>query len=127
MSGIFTDTVTLYNHYDGRWYKTVLGGVQWTEKTEKTVDSDGVMHFTPSVTVTVPYRDGYVEPMAYQGEGFTFGLENLDVVVLGRCGKAISDEYTITDLQAEFRAATVSAVKDNTQRKLLKHWRVTAT
>lgn len=127
MSGIFTDTVTLYNHHGGSWHKTVLGGVQWTERTEKTADSDGVLHLTNAVTVTVPYRDGYVEPSDYKGEGFTFGLGNLDVVVLGECGREISDAYTITDLQEEFRAATVSAVKDNTQRKLLKHWKVAAT
>lgn len=126
MSTVFTDTVTLYNHYNDSWYRTILEDVQWTEKTERTVDSDGVMHLTPSVTVTVPYREGYVEPKAYKGEGFTFGLDNLDIVVLGECDKVISDTYTITDLQEEFRAATISAVSNNTQRKLLKHWRVTA-
>lgn len=126
MSAIFTDIVTLYNHYDDKWYRTVLKDVQWTEKNEKTVDSDGVMRLTPSVTVTVPFRDGYVDRRAYAGEGFTFGLDNLDIVVLGECDKVISDTYTITDLQEEFRAATISAVSNNTQRKLLKHWRVTA-
>ena len=126
MSTVFTDTVTLYNHYNDSWYRTILEDVQWTEKTERTVDSDGVMHLTPSVTVTVLYRAGYVEPGAYKGEGFTFGLDNLDVVVLGVCDKDITDTYTITDLQEECRAATISAVSDNTQRKLLKHWRVTA-
>lgn len=126
MSVVFTDTVTLYNHHDDSWYRTILEGVQWTEKTERTVDSDGVMHLTLSIAVTVPYRAGYVEPEAYKGEGFTFGLDNLDIVVLGACDKVISDSYTITDLQEEFKAATISAVSDNTKRKLLKHWRVTA-
>lgn len=126
MSAVFTDTVTLYNHYDDSWHRTILEDVQWSEKTERTVDSDGVMHLTPSVTVTVPYRAGYIEPGAYKGEGFTFGLDNLDIIVLGECDKVISDTYTITDLQEEFRAATISAVSNNTQRKLLKHWRVTA-
>ena len=126
MNGVFIDTVTLYNHYENEWYKTVLKDVQWTEKIERTVDSDGVMHLTLSVTVTVPYRAGYVEPKTYKGEGFTFGLDNLDIIVLGKCDKNISDTYTITDLQNEYRAATISAVKDNTQRKLLKYWRVMA-
>lgn len=126
MSVVFTDTVTVYNHCDDKWYRTVLEGVQWTEKVEKTANSDGVMRLMPSVTVTVPFRDGYVEPRTYKGEGFTFGLDNLDVVVLGKCDKAISDTYTITDLQEEFRAVTISAVSDNTQRKLLKHWKVKA-
>lgn len=126
MSVVFTDTVTLYNHHDDSWYRTILEGVQWTEKTERTVDSDGVIHLTLSIAVTVPYRAGYVEPEAYKGEGFTFGLDNLDVVVLGICDKEITDTYTITDLQDEYNAATISAVADNTLRQFLKHWRVTA-
>lgn len=126
MSVVFTDTVTLYNHHDDSWYRTILEDVQWTEKTERTVDSDGVMHLTPSVTVTVPFREGYVDRRAYAGKGFTFGLDNLDVVVLGVCDKDITDTYTITDLQDEYNAATISAVADNTLRQLLKHWRVTA-
>lgn len=124
MSAIFTDTVTIYNHFDGKWFRTVLEGVQWSEKTEKTIDSDGVMHLTPSISVTVPCRAGYVDRREYTGAGFTFGLDNLDVVVLGVCNKEITDSYTITNLQNDFRAATVKSVKDNTLRQYLKHWKV---
>ena len=126
MSAIFTDTVTIYNHFNNKWFRTVLEGVQWSEKTEKTIDSDGVMHLTPSISVTVPYRAGYVDRKEYTGTGFTFGLDNLDIIVLGACDKEITDSYTITNLQQDFRAATVKSVKDNTLRQFLKHWRVIA-
>lgn len=123
---LFTDTITLYNHHNGTWHRSVLEGVQWQDKVTKAVDSNGKMHITPDVNITVLYRDGYVSPNKYVGDGFTFGLDNLDVVVLGVCDKEITDTYTITDLQDEYNAATISAVADNTSRQYLKHWRVTA-
>ena len=124
---LFGDVVTLYNHYDGKWYRTVLTGVQWTEKTTKTVDSDGKMHVNPEIGLTVPYRAGYVLKKEYVGRGFTFGLDNLDVVVLGCCEAEITDDYTITDLKRDYEsAATIYTVSDNTLRPLLKHWSVSA-
>ena len=126
-SMLFGDTVTLYNHYQGRWYRTVLEGVQWVSKVTKTVDSDGKMHVTPEIGVTVPYRGGYVPPKEYTGEGFTFGLDNLDVIVLGECTSEITEGYTITDLKHDHDSATtIYAVQDNTLRPLLKHWSVSA-
>lgn len=36
MSGLFTDTVTIYNKIsDSEWKRTVVKGVQWSDKTEK--------------------------------------------------------------------------------------------
>lgn len=124
---LFTDTITLYNHHDGKWRRSVLNGVQWQDKVTKTVDSNGKMHITPEVNITVPYRDGYVSPNKYVGNGFTFGLDDLDVVVLGVCDKEITDSYTITQLlKDESKAATIYAAEDNTLRSLLKHWRIYA-
>ena len=63
----------------------------------------------------------------YVGNGFTFGLDDLDVVVLGECSKEITDSYTITQLlKDESKAATIYAAEDNTLRSLLKHWRIYA-
>lgn len=126
MAVLFGDIATLYNHHKGKWYRTVLDWVQWTEKTTKTVDSDGKMHVTPEVGLTVPYREGYVSPREYTGEGFTFGLDNLDVLTLGRCPAEITEEYTISDLKKEYGAVTIYAVQDNTLRPLLRHWSVSA-
>jgi len=125
-SMLFGDAVTLYNHHQKQWFKTVLEGVQWTEKTTKTVDSDGKIHVVPEIGITVPYRDGYMPPKEYAGEGFTFGLDNLDVVVLGDCPEEISENYAITNLRKDYAAATIYAAQDNTLRPLLKHWQVSA-
>ena len=125
-SMLFGDAVTLYNHHQKQWFKTVLEGVQWTEKTTKTVDPDGKIHVVPEVGITVPYRDGYTPPEEYAGEGFTFGLDNLDVVVLGDYPEEITGSYAITNLRKDYAAATIYAAQDNTLRPLLKHWQVMA-
>lgn len=126
-SALFTDTVTLFNHHKGEWHKTVLPGVQWTDKITKTVDSDGKITITPEVSLTVPVRPGYVEPKAYTGEGFTFGTGNLDVIVRGEIPEEITQEFTITALRKKYdHAATIYGVADNTNRGMLKHWKVNA-
>lgn len=124
---LFGDTVTVYNHCAGKWYKTVLEGVQWVSKTIKTVDSDGKIHVIPEIGLTVPFREGYTHPKQYAGEGFTFGIDNLDVVVLGDCPAEITGSYTITNLRKEYAdSAIIYAVSDNTLRSFLKHWSVSA-
>lgn len=126
-SVLFGDTVTLFNHYDGRWFKTVLDGVQWVSKVTKISDSDGKIVVTPEVTITVPYREGYVLPKEYCGEGFTFGTKNLDVVVCMSVPEEITKDLTITDLRRKYdNIATIYAVQDNTYRGRLKHWSVSA-
>lgn len=98
-SVLFTDTVTLFNHYKGQWLKTVLPGVQWKDKVSKTVDTSGRIVVTQEVSLTVPVRSGYVEPKAFTGKGFTFGTGNMDVIVLGKIDEEITADFTITSLR----------------------------
>lgn len=126
-NAIFTDTVTLFNHYKGEWFKTILPGVQWKDTITRTVDSDGKITITPEVSLTVPVRAGYVEPKAFTGEGFTFGTGNLDVIVLGEISDEITQDFTITHLKRKYdHAATIYGVSDNTLRAMLRHWKVVA-
>ena len=126
-SVLFTDTVTLFNHCKGKWFKTVLPAVQWKDKVTKTVDTSGRIVATPEVSLTVPERAGYVEPKAFTGAGFTFGTGNLDVIVLGKIDEEITADFTITSLRKKYdHVATIYAVSDNTLRQQLKHWKVMA-
>ena len=126
-SVLFTDTVTLFNHYKGQWFKTVLPAVQWKDKVTKTVDTSGRIVATPEVSLTVPERAGYIEPKAFTGTGFTFGTGNLDVIVLGKIDEEITADFTITGLRKKYdHVATIYAVSDNTLRQQLKHWKVMA-
>ncbi len=55
MMGIFTDTVTVYNHLpDDRYQRTVVKGVMVTGKTVKTVTADGKVNLTATVNITIP-------------------------------------------------------------------------
>ena len=124
---VFTNTVTLFNHYKGQWFKTVLTGVQWKDKITKTVDSNGKIVITPEVSLTVPVRAGYVEPKAFTGEGFTFNTGNLDMIVLGEIADEITQDFTISQLRKKYdHAATIYGVADNTGRSMLRHWKVNA-
>lgn len=126
-SVLFTDTVTLFNHCKGKWFKTVLAAVQWKDKVTKTVDTSGRIVATPEVSLTVPERAGYVEPKAFTGVGFTFGTGNLDVIVLGKIDEEITADFTITSLRKKYdHVVTIYAVSDNTLRQQLKHWKVMA-
>ena len=126
-SVLFTDTVTLFNHYKGQWFKTVLPAVQWKDKVTKTVDTSGRIVATPEVSLTVPERAGYIEPKAFTGTGFTFGTGNLDVIVLGKIDEEITADFTITSLRKKYdHVATIYAVSDSTLRPQLKHWKVMA-
>ena len=54
MSGLFTDTVTIYNKiYDSEWKRTVVKGVQWSDKTEKK-NENGKISIARYASVTFP-------------------------------------------------------------------------
>ena len=43
---MFEDVITLFHKVsDTEWKRTVIHGVQWSEHTEKTVDSNGVVNY----------------------------------------------------------------------------------
>lgn len=128
---MFTDKVTLYNHYVSQskdmWSRYVLDGVQVNETTDNEMDSEGAMSLTEELSVTIPYMSGYVSPKEFAGTGFTFGLDNLDVLVCGEVSDVIGDDFTISDLRRKYRSSgVIKNVKDNTRRTMLKHWRVVA-
>ena len=54
MSGLFTDTVTIYNKIsDSEWKRTVVKGVQWSDKTEKK-NENGKISIARYASVTFP-------------------------------------------------------------------------
>lgn len=123
---LFIDTVTVYNRCGDTWRRTVLEGVQWTEKHEQSMDDDGALQMTEYATITIPFRPGYVPAKQYQGRGFTFGLSNQDFIIYGDVPELITGSKSLADLRKKYDVLTISAVADNTKRAYLKHWRVTA-
>lgn len=135
---MFNQTVTVINHYYDKltrldkWHKTILKGCMWRRNITKSV-VDGKIQIDDSVSLTIPYRDGYLPPKQYakipndeMQNYWTLNSEsNLDIIVLGEVTEELTDSYTITDVKRDYdEVATISGVADNTQRDRLKHWRV---
>lgn len=138
MSALFTDTITLYNYArDNRadvWHRTVLSGVQYTEKRINSTDATGKSVFTSAVTITVPASVSsggkrYVCPAEFKrledrSEVWTLDPANgNDIVIYGECPAEISDGYTIDDLQTDYGYVSIQSVSDNTRRRYLKNWK----
>lgn len=136
---IFTDYVTVINHYydtDTKldsFNKTVLDKSMWRRTTLKTV-SNNEIQVADSVSVTVLYRDGYVSFKEYnelseeeKKEHFTFNPNNnKDMLVLGIVEEDISDYESIVNVKKKYEYAIIEGLTDNTHRDVLQHWEITA-
>lgn len=133
--GLFTDTITIYNHKeDDTYQRTVIKGVQYSKKTEKTVTSDGKVNLGTVVNVTIPEtaicdRD-YVEKQKFRLLGDTSNnwtldeAGNLDIIIQGEVTQEITEEYRFKNLKADYNCVTVASVSDNRNRSMLKHIKV---
>jgi len=126
----FTDTITVYNHYkqgnEDRWQRNVLNACQWTERQKETVSTDGKIVCSQEVTVSILGRTGY-EKKHTGGTNFSFGLDNLDLVINGECSLEIDEETSITTLRKNHSAKTIVGLTDNTGiGRRLKYWRISA-
>lgn len=136
-------TITMYNYHKNSdktetWSRTVIRGVEYSYKSEKTVSSDGKLVFTPLLTVVIPIEadtDGkeYIDSVNFLklldkdvDKYFTFNpVGNKDMIVAGECEKEITSDYKITDLKKDFqKCGTISSFSDNTDGELLKHYKV---
>lgn len=129
---LFTDTITLYNHYrEGRvdhWHRTVLNCVQWTQKTVRTASNNGSVVVTTETSITIPNRGGYAKPIDFAQAVDKTDLWTLapdDLILLGESIVEVVNEVTADDLGA-LGAVVIRSVKDNTLRPQLKHWKVVA-
>lgn len=135
MMGIFTDTVTVYNHLpDDRYQRTVVKGVMVTGKTVKTVTADGKVKLAATVNITIPgsavcerkYLPKHTFRKLSDTEGY-WTLDdagNLDVIVRGEVAAEITDEYRIKHLRADYDCVTVAEVSDSRNKPRLKHIKV---
>ena len=135
MMGIFTDTITVYNHLpDDRYQRTVIKGVMVTGKTVKTVAADGKVNLATTVNVTIPEAAlcdrKYLQKhdfrrLADTSEYWTLDeAGNLDVIVQGEVTTEITDEYRIKHLRTDYDCVTVASVSDNRNKPRLKHIKV---
>ena len=115
----FTDTITIYNKItDSEWYRTVVEGVQWSDKTEKK-NENGKISVVKYASITFPEGcyDGLTLDAAREEDCIVFGAVE-DVVTDTKCSR-------ISDLIKKYpRAGRIKAVNDNSNRKFLKSIKV---
>lgn len=141
MRSPFTDTITIYNrtiaNREPVWRRTVVRGVQWTQKSRISYDASGKNIYTTETSITIPVDADaggkqYAEPKAYLAAAdpdvlWTLNAESgEDVIIKGECPWNISDAYTLDDLNNEYGYVSIQAVADNTNREHLKNWKVVA-
>lgn len=141
MSGpLFTDTVTVYNHYrENRadfWQRTVLRGVQWRQKVVQSSDSAGSIVLSTETSVTIPAgvdagERAYAAPSDFQTAEDRSSFWTLnpasgdDFLLPGEHTEELTDSMTADELLA-LGGVVIRAVRDNTIRPLLRTWKVTA-
>lgn len=141
MRSPFTDTITIYNrtiaNREPVWHRTVVRGVQWTQKSRISYDASGKNIHTTETSITIPVDADaggkqYAVPKAYLAAAdpdvlWTLNAESgEDVIIKGECPWNISDAYTLDDLNNEYGYVSIQAVADNTNREHLKNWKVAA-
>lgn len=114
---MFTDTVTIYQKQtDGTHERTIVAGVQWSEKVAKT-NMTGRMQSDKVVTITFP------EAVLDQLDLSAFTEE--DAVVFGEVYTDISSGYRISVLLKDYpRSGIIREINDNSNRDFLKNIKV---
>lgn len=119
LRALFTDTVTVYNQIsDSVWKRSVVKGVQWSEKNEKK-NENGKLSIVKYVSVTFP--EGTYEVLEFKSE------KESDCIVLGEVKDVITGdkEKRISDLLKKYpNSGLIKSVKDNSNRDFLKSIKV---
>ncbi len=119
LRALFTDTVTIYNKIsDTEWKRTVVKGVQWSDKTEK-ANSNGRISVAHYTTITFP--QGAYEGLIFNAtnEEDCIVLGEVDTVVTGEKGNRISDI-----LKTYPKSGLIKSVNDNSNRVMLPNVKV---
>ena len=119
MNSLFNDTITIYSKIsDSEWKRTVVEGVQWSDKAEKQ-NLNGVISVVRYVQITFPSG-------TYEGLNLQAAREE-DCIVYG----AVEDEVTgqkgnrISNLLEKYpKSGRIQSVNDNANRNHLKHIKV---
>ena len=116
---MFTDIITLYNKIsDSEWKRTVVEGVQWSDKSDKQNNS-GKISVAKYVQITFPegtYED-LVLKAGNEEDCIVYGI--VEDVVTGEEGNRISD------LLVRYpKSGRIQSVNDNSNRDFLKNIKV---
>ena len=119
MNSLFNDTITIYSKIsDSEWERTVVEGVQWSEKAEKQ-NLNGVISVVRYVQIT--FLSGTYEGLNLQAareeDCIVYGAVEYEVT--GQKGNRISNL-----LEKYPKSGRIQSVNDNSNRNHLKHIKV---
>lgn len=116
---LFTDTVTIFNKLpDGTWKRTIVDGVQWSDKSERSKEN-GKVSVAKYTSVTFP--EGTFEDI-------TLNASNEDdCIVFGAVEDVVEDVKgkRISDLLKKYsKSGLIQSINDNSNRAVLKNIKV---
>ena len=116
---LFTDTVTIYNKIsDTEWKRTVVDGVQWTDKEEKKNDN-GKISIARYASVTFP--QGAFEELTLDS------ANEEDCIVFGAIEDVVEDVKgsRISDLMRKYpKSGLIKSVNNNSNRDFIPNIKV---
>ena len=116
---LFTDTVTIYNKTPQEtWMRTVVNGVQWSDKTDKQNDN-GKLTIVRYASLTFP--EGTYEGLRLDPK------DEEDCIIFGEVNDEVTTEkgHRIGDLLKKYpRSGLIRSVNDNRNRTYLKQVKV---
>lgn len=139
---MFDKTITLYNHFKKNktdfWQRTVINGCEYAYSMSKTVNQSGQVVLSEIITIRIPTNADaqdrkYIDCMNFARQDdvsqyWTINPKNnLDFVVCGLCNQEITENYKVTQLSKDFlKTGTLKAFSDNTDKPMLRHYKVVA-
>lgn len=114
---LFTDSVTIYNKTTNSWKRTVVDGVQWSDKNTR-VNNNGKIKVDKFASITFPegtYEDIKLDPS-----------QDEDAILFG----VVTDEATgtvshrLSDIIKRNKGGIIQSVNDNSNRDYLKNIKV---
>lgn len=124
--------MTVYNLYnDGgvqKYQRTQVQGVKWENRKAANVIKSGLLA-ADSVTVYVPFKDGYLKPKAWTlARNGKWTLKDGDYLVKGLVADEITGAFTITSLKNKYDDVVQIRSVDtmDTGSSHIHHWQVGA-
>ena len=114
---LFTDSVTIYNKSTSSWTRTVVDGVQWSDKFDR-INNNGKIKVDKYASITFP--EGTYEGLTLDP------AQDEDAILFG----VVTDEATgtashrLSDIIKRNKGGIIQSVNDNSNRDYLKNIKV---
>ena len=114
---LFTDSITIYNKTTSSWSRTVVDGVQWSDKADR-INNNGRVKVDPYATITFPqgtYEGIRLDPR-----------QDEDAILYGVVpDMPNTTSFRLSDVIKRNKGGIIQSVNDNSNRDYLKNIKVT--